>query len=120
MVTPDHDQIGSIGKDEKVSAPSYQGAPAAASPQLSLSPIAVSEEKNSELYRQFLDWRDKDQRPQAESRPRRSFKRVANASRMRRANPNNVSGSRSSISSTANETPARINLNDRQSPVPRR
>jgi hypothetical protein len=112
--TLDHSHISSVGKDENVPTRGSQGPPVAASAALSLSPTTVLEEKNSELYRQFLAWRDKDERPQAASQPTRSFRRVANVptSRTDRANLNSVSGNRSDISSRANENAAHANQKD--------
>jgi hypothetical protein len=112
---PDGGQNSSGGKDENVSPPSYQGAPVVVSSLLSLSPISLAEEKNSELYRQYLSWRDKDKRPQVERRPARSLRRVASAyaSQAHRANLNNVSGNRLD-SSKANENLARTNPKDQK------
>ena len=113
--TSDHGQDGSPRKDENAS-PANEGTLAASSANASSSPVAVTEDKNSELYREFMAWQASREKPQSEQR--RSAlpsKRPAeaHASRTHHANTANVTGNRSRSSSRANESLARSNPKDK-------
>ena len=115
VATSDHGQDGSPRKDENAS-PANEGTLAASSANASPSPVAGTEDKNSELYREFMAWQASREKPQSEQR--RSAlpsKRPAeaHASRTHHANTANVTGNRSRSSSRANESLARSNPKDK-------
>jgi len=115
VATSDRGQDGSPRKDENAS-PANEGTLAASSANASSSPVAGTEDKNSELYREFMAWQASREKPQSEQR--RSAlpsKRPAeaHAPRTHRANTANVTGNRSRSSSRANESLARSNPKDK-------
>ena len=115
VATSDRGQDGSPRKDENAS-PATEGTLAASSANASSSPVAGTEDKNSELYREFMAWQASREKPQSEQR--RSAlpsKRPAeaHASRTHHANTANVTGNRSRSSSRANESLARSNPKDK-------
>jgi hypothetical protein len=113
--TSDHGQGGSSWKDENASPTTNQGTLAATSGNISSSPVAVTEEKSSELHREYIAWQASREKPQSEQRRSPpSFKRAAEAhtSRTPRAKAANVTGNKSGSSMRANESPARSNPKD--------
>ena len=115
VATSDRGQDGSPRKDENAS-PANEGTLAASSANASSSPVAVTEDKNSELYREFMAWQASREKPQSEQRHSAlPSKRPAeaHASRTHRANTANVTGNRSRSSSRANESFARSNPKDK-------
>jgi len=113
--TSDHGQGGSSRKDENASPTTNEGTLAATS-NASSSPVTVTEEKDSELYREFIAWQASREKAQSEQRrPAPSFKRPAeaHASRTHRANAANATGNRSGSSSRAIESLARSNPKDK-------
>jgi hypothetical protein len=117
VATSDHGQGGSSGKDEIAPPATNEGTLAATSRNVSSSPVAVTEEKNSDLYREFIAWQASREKPQSEQR--RSvppFKRAAEAHALRthRANAANVTGNRSGSSSRAIESLAQSNPKDKR------
>jgi hypothetical protein len=111
----DHGQDGTPRKDENAS-PANEGTLAASSANASSSPVAVTEDKNSELYREFMAWQASREKPQSEQhRSALPSKRPAeaHASRTHRANTANATGNRSRSSSRANESFARSNPKDK-------
>jgi hypothetical protein len=115
--TSDRGQDGSSRKDENASPTTNEGTLAATSVNVSSSPVAVTEEKNSELYREFIAWQASREKPQSEQRRSAlSSKRAAeaHASRTHRANAPNATGNRSGSSSRANESLARSNPKDKR------
>jgi hypothetical protein len=114
--TSDHGQDGSPRKDENASPVANEGTLAASSANASSSPVAGTEDKNSELYREFMAWQASREKPQSEQRHSAlPSKRPAeaHASRTHRANTANVTGNRSRSSSRANESFARSNPKDK-------
>ena len=115
VATSDRGQDGSPRKDENAS-PANEGTLAASSANASSSPVAVTEDKNSELYREFMAWQASREKPQSEQRHSAlPSKRPAeaHASRTHRANTANVTGVRPRSSSRANESLARSNPKDK-------
>jgi hypothetical protein len=116
VATSDHGQGGSSRKDEITSLTTNEGSLAATSGNVSSSPVAVTEEKSSELYREYIAWQASREKPQSEQRRSvPSFKRAAeaHASRTPRTNAANVTGNKSGSASRANESPARNNPKDK-------
>jgi len=102
--TSDYGQGGSSGKDETASSAINEGAPVAASANVSSSSVAVPVQRDTELYREFIEWQANREKPQVQQhRSARSFKRAAGtlAPRTHRDNAANVTGNRSSLSSRA-------------------
>jgi hypothetical protein len=119
--TSDHGQGGSSRKDENASPTTNEGTLAATSGNASSSPVAVTEDKDSELYREFIAWQASREKPQSEQRRSApSFKRPAgaHASRTHRANAANATGNRSGSSSRAIESLARSNPKDKRDLAP--
>ena len=119
--TPDHGQGGSSWKDENASPTINEGALAATSGNVSSSPAAVTDEKSSELHREYIAWQASREKPQGEQRRSLpSFKRAAEAptSRTARAKAANVTGNKSGSSTRANESPARSNPKDNKDLAP--
>ena len=115
VATSNRGQDGSPRKDENAS-PANEGTLAASSANASSSPVAVTEDKNSELYREFMAWQASREKPQSEQRHSAlPSKRPAeaHASRTHRANTANVTGVRPRSSSRANESLARSNPKDK-------
>src|SRR5215468_4189649 len=115
VATSNRGQDGSPRKDENAS-PANEGTLAASSANASSSPVAVTEDKNSELYREFMAWQASREKPQSEQRHSAlPSKRPAeaHASRTHRANTANVTGVRPRSSSRANESFARSNPKDK-------
>jgi hypothetical protein len=77
LATPDPSQGSSSRKDEIATPTANEGTLAATSSNVSSAPDAVTEEKKSELYRQFLAWQASQEKPQSEQR--HSSKRTADA-----------------------------------------
>jgi hypothetical protein len=114
--TSDHGQGGSSWKDENASPTTNEGTLAATSGNVSSSPVAVTEEESSELYREYIAWQASREKPQSEQRRSvPSFKRAAeaHASRTPRTNAANVTGNKSGSSTRANESAARSNPKDK-------
>jgi hypothetical protein len=108
---------GDSSRKDKIASPATnEGTLAATSFNVSSSPAAVTEEKSSELYREYIAWQAGREKPQSEQhRSALSFKRAAeaHAPRTPRANAANVTGNRSGSSSRANESLARTNPKDK-------
>ena len=116
VATSDVGQGGSSRKDKIASPTTNEGTLAATNVNISSSPVAATEEKNSELYREYIAWQAGREKPQSEQhRSALSFKRTAEARAPRtpRANAANVTGNRSGSSSRANESLARTNPKDK-------
>ena len=116
VATSDVGQGGSSRKDKIASPTTNEGTLTATNVNISLSPVAVTEEKNSELYREYIAWQAGREKPQSEQhRSALSFKRTAeaHAPRTPRANAANVTGNRSGSSSRANESLARTSPKDK-------
>ena len=113
--TPDHGQGGSSWKDENASPTINEGALAATSGNVSSSPAAVTDEKSSELHREYIAWQASREKPQSEQRRSvPSFKRAAEAHASRtHANAADVTGNKSGSLARANESPARSNPKDK-------
>jgi hypothetical protein len=113
--TSDHGQSGSFWKDENASPTTDEGTLAATSGNVSSSPVAVIEEKSSELYREYIAWQASREKPQSEQRRSvPSFKRAAEAHASRtHANAADVIGNKSGSLARANESPARSNPKDK-------
>ena len=119
--TPHYGQGGSSWKDENASPTINEGALAATSGNVSSSPAAVTDEKSSELHREYIAWQASREKPQGEQRRSLpSFKRAAEAptSRTARAKAANVTGNKSGSSTRANESPARSNPKDNRDLAP--
>jgi hypothetical protein len=114
--TSDRGLGGSSWKDENASPTTNEGALAATSGNVSSSPVAVTAEKSSELYREYIAWQASREKPQTEQRRSvPSFKRAAeaHASRTPRANAANVTGNKFGSSTRANESLTRSNPQDK-------
>ena len=114
--TSDHGQDSSSRKDGIATPTTNEGTLAASSANASSSPVAGTEDKNSELYREFMAWQASREKPQSEQRHSAlPSKRPAeaHASRTHRANTANVTGVRPRSSSRANESLARSNPKDK-------
>ena len=77
--TSDHSQDSSSRKDEIATPTTSESTFAATSGNLSSSPFVLKEEKNSDLYRQYLAWQANREKSQSEQR------HSAHASRKHRA-----------------------------------
>jgi hypothetical protein len=113
VATSDHSQDSSSRKDGIAIPTTNEGTLAATSGTVSSSPFVLKEEKNSELYRQYLAWQADREKSQSEQR--HSYKRTAetHASRKHRSNAANVTGNRSDSSSRASESTDRSNPTDK-------
>jgi hypothetical protein len=114
--TSDHGPGGSSWNDENASPTTNERTLAATSGNASSSPVAVTEEKSSELYREYIAWQASREKPQSEQRRSvPSFQRAAqaHASRTPRANAANVTGNKSGSPTRANESAARGNPKDK-------
>jgi hypothetical protein len=114
VATSDVGRGGSSRKDKMASPTTNEGTLAATNVNISSSPVAATEEKNSELYREYIAWQAGREKPQSEQhRSALSFKRTAeaHAPRTPRANAATVTGNRSSSSSR--ESLARTNPKDK-------
>jgi hypothetical protein len=114
--TSDRGQGGSSWKDENASPTTNEGTLAATSGNVSSSPVAVTEKRSSELYRDYIAWQASREKPQIEQRRSvPSFKRPAEAraSRTPRASAAGVTGNKSGSSTRANESSTRSNPKDK-------
>jgi hypothetical protein len=113
VATPDPSQGSSSRKDRIATPTTNEGTLASTSGNVSSSPFALKEEKNSELYRQYLAWQANREKSQSE--PRHSSKRTAetHASRKNRSNAANATDNRSDSSSRASDSPDRSNPTDK-------
>jgi hypothetical protein len=121
VATSDHGQGGSSRKDEIASLTTNERSLAVTGGNVSSSPVAVTEEKSSQLYREYIAWQASREKPQSEQRRSApSFKRPAgaHASRTHRANAANATGNRSGSSSRAIESLARSNPKDKRDLAP--
>jgi hypothetical protein len=77
IATPDPSQDSSSRKDGIATPTTSEGTLAATSGTIFSSPLALKEEKNSELYRQYLSWQASQEKTQSEQL--HSSKRTADA-----------------------------------------
>jgi hypothetical protein len=116
VATSDHGQDGSSRKDEIASLTTNERSLAVTGGNVSSSPVAVTEEKSSQLYREYIAWQASREKPQSEQRrsvPSSKRAAEAHASRTPRTNAANVTGNKSGSSTRANESAARSNPKDK-------
>jgi hypothetical protein len=85
IATSDHSSDSFSRKDEIAIPTTSESTFAATSGNLSSSPFVLKEEKNSDLYRQYLSWQANQEKPQSEQRHSKRAAQ-AHASRKHRAN----------------------------------